>query len=276
MSLGDDHEINSMLLHRAFDQGVNYFDTADIYQNGFNEITVGKAFKEIRHQVIIATKVGNQIRPDGRGLDWNPTKAHLLKSINESLKRLQTDYIDLYQLHGGTIDDPIDETIEAFEQLKAEGKIKYYGISSIRPAVIMEYVNRSNISSVMMQYSLLDRRPEEVCFDLLHQNNICVFARGALARGLLIDKPSTPFLKYSASEVEKAAHTIRVLATKTKKSAVDVALKFVLHHPAITSVVTGMRNRQQLENCIEAEKSEKLTLEDYTFLSNCIAKNKYD
>lgn len=87
MSLGDDQASNSKLLHNAYDQGINYFDTADIYQNGLNEITVGKAFKEIRQQIIIATKVGNQLKPDGSGLDWNPTKAHILKSIDESLNR---------------------------------------------------------------------------------------------------------------------------------------------------------------------------------------------
>src|SRR6202034_3432729 len=96
-----------------------------------------------------------------------------------------TDYIDLYQLHGGTIDDPIDETIEAFELLQQQGKIRYYGISSIRPNVISEYVQRSNIISVMMQYSLLDRRPEESCLQLLQQNNIGVLARGSVAGGLL-------------------------------------------------------------------------------------------
>src|SRR5689334_22717166 len=107
MSLGDDHLTNSNLLHQAFDQGINYFDTADIYQNGFNEVTIGKAFKKIRQQVIIATKVGNQTKSNGSGFDWNPSKAHILQSVDESLKRLQTDYIDLYQLHGGTMEDPI-------------------------------------------------------------------------------------------------------------------------------------------------------------------------
>ncbi len=275
MSLGDDHSSNSKLLHNAYNHGINYFDTADIYQNGFNEITVGKAFKEIRHQVIIATKVGNQLKPDGSGLDWNPTKAYILKSIDESLKRLQTDYIDLYQLHGGTMEDPIDETIEAFEQLKAEGKIRHYGISSIRPAVIQEYVKRSNISSVMMQYSLLDRRPKEMCLDLLHQNNIGVLARGSLTKGLLIDKPATPFLKYSTEEIETAAHTVKALAEKTKRSSVDIVLNFTLHHPAITSAVTGVRNQQQLEDCIQAEKSDRLSEGDYQILSSSLPINRY-
>ena len=80
---------------------------------------------------------------------------------------MQTDHIDLYQLHGGTIQDNIDETIEAFELLKQQGKIRYYGISSIRPNVIKEYIKRSSIVSVMTQYSLLDRRPEEETLELV-------------------------------------------------------------------------------------------------------------
>ncbi len=275
MSLGDDHSANSKLLHNAYNQGINYFDTADIYQNGFNETTVGKAFKDIRQHVVIATKVGNQIKSDGSGLDWNPTKAHILKSVDESLKRLQTDYIDLYQLHGGTMEDPIDETIAAFEQLKTEGKIRYYGISSIRPAVIQEYVKRSNISSVMMQYSLLDRRPEETCLELLHKNNIGVLARGSLTKGLLIDKPALPFLNYSTEEVGNAAHAVKVIADKTKRNSVDVVLKFALHHPAITSAVTGIRNQQHLDDCLQAEKSERLSEGDYQILSSSLPLNRY-
>lgn len=93
------------------------------------------------------------------GID--PSKAYIKEAVKKSLTRLKTDYIDLYQLHGGTIEDNIDETIEAFEELKQEGVIRYYGISSIRPNVIKEYVKKSNIVSIMMQFSLFDRRPEE-------------------------------------------------------------------------------------------------------------------
>src|SRR5215831_1932826 len=179
MSLGEDHATNELLIHKALAAGINYFDTADLYQKGFNEISVGKALAGKRDQVIIASKVGNQWRPDGSGWDWNPHKDYILKTAEESLKRLETDYVDLYQLHGGTIDDPIDETIEAFELLQKQGKIRYYGISSIRPNVIREYVKRSHIVSVMMQYSLLDRRPEETCLELLRQNHVSVLARGS-------------------------------------------------------------------------------------------------
>ena len=147
-----------------------------------NEVSVGKALKEKRNEIILATKVGNQWREDGKAWDWNPRKEYILKAVNESLTRLRTDSIDLYQLHGGTIEDPIDEIIDTFEILKEQGKIRFYGISSIRPNVIREYIKRSSITSVMMQYSLIDRRPEESCLDLLKENNIGVLVRGSLAQ----------------------------------------------------------------------------------------------
>jgi aryl-alcohol dehydrogenase-like predicted oxidoreductase len=274
MSLGDDHKENSNLLHHALDNGINYFDTADIYQKGFNEITVGRAFQDRRDKVIIATKVGNVWKVDGSGLDWNPTKAHILKSVDESLQRLHTDYIDVYQLHGGTIDDPIDETIEAFEMLKQQGKIRYYGISSIRPNVIREYVKRSNIVSVMMQYSLLDRRPEESCLDLLHEHHIGVLARGSLAGGLLVHKPPKPYLNYSEQEVKEAIRVIKEVGDSKSLNS-DVAIRFVLNHPSVTSAVVGMHTFDQLNDRLDVANSSPLSDEDYRILQDAIKINTY-
>ena len=117
------------LIHRALDVGINLLDTADLYEKGMNEELVGKALAGRRDSAILATKVGNRMRADGSGWDWVPRKEYILDAVEESLRRLRTDRIDLYQLHGGTIDDPIDETIDAFETLKAQGKILHYGIS---------------------------------------------------------------------------------------------------------------------------------------------------
>ncbi len=208
VSLEKSYNENQRLLHRAIDMGVNYFDTADLYNSGENEILVGKALRSKRQGIFLATKVGNQMRPDGSGWDWNPSKKYILEAVEDSLRRLQTDYIDLYQLHGGTIEDPIDETIEAFEILKEQGKIRAYGISSIRPNVIRQYVKRSNIVSVMMQYSLLDRRPEENCLPLLQEHQIGVMVRGAVAKGLLAGKPSKSYLGYQQEDVEKLVKVI--------------------------------------------------------------------
>ena len=273
MSLKNDDATNEQLLNIALDKGINYFDTADIYQDGLNEITVGKAFRQKRKQVVIATKAGNVRRADG-GLDWNPSKQHILAAAEKSLERLQTDYIDLYQLHGGTIDDDIDETIEAFELLKVQGKILAYGISSIRPNVIKEYVKRSNISSVMMQYSLLVRRPEESCLQLLQDNKISVLARGGVAQGLLTGKPAQPYLDYTAQQVKVAADAINHVAGK-RKTTVQVALQYVLQHPAVNSAVVGMRTTEQLQDALSVDKAVPLTSKEVQYLQQSLPVNFY-
>lgn len=275
MSLGDDQAANAVLLHRALDGGINLFDTADLYQKGENERTVGQAFSGMRGEVLLATKVGNQWRSDGSGWDWNPTKAYILQAVEESLKRLQTDYIDLYQLHGGTIEDPIDETIEAFELLKQQGKIRAYGISSIRPNVIREYVKRSHMASVMMQYSLLDRRPEESCLNLLQENNIGVLARGSYAQGLLVNKPSKPYLSLPVEEVRKAADAVERIAG-TKRSTAEVAARFVLDNPAITSAVLGIRTDEHLQDALQVSGASPLDVEERQALQQAVKPISYE
>jgi aryl-alcohol dehydrogenase-like predicted oxidoreductase len=288
MSLGSDHSANARLLHAAVDAGINFFDTADIYARGENEVTVGRAFQANRDKVIIATKAGNQWREDGSGLDWNATKAYILQAVEHSLRRLRTDYIDLYQLHGGTIEDPIDETISAFEELKKQGKIRAYGISSIRPNVIREYVKRSSITSVMMQYSLLDRRPEETCFELLAQHGIGVLTRGSLASGLLVDKAAKEYLGYSKGEVERAALAIRRVGEyeyRTPKgnaenaegfTPVQVALRFALDPAVVASAVTGIRTDEQLRQAVEGSQMQSLSREAIESLKQILPVNKYE
>jgi aryl-alcohol dehydrogenase-like predicted oxidoreductase len=275
MSLGTDHAANARLLLQAVDAGINYFDTADLYQKGFNEESVGKAFSGIRKNVIIATKVGNRWRPDGSGWDWDASKEYIIKSVEQSLSRLQTDYIDLYQLHGGTIDDPIDDTISAFEQLHKQGKIRYYGISSIRPNVIREYVKRSNIVSVMMQYSLLDRRPEETCLPLLQANDIAVLARGPVAKGLLVNKQAEEYLNYSRQEVELAANAVKKIAGK-ERSAAQTALKFVLNNGAVSSAVVGIRTEEQLQDAVNSINATALSEQELKQLRESVPVNYYD
>jgi aryl-alcohol dehydrogenase-like predicted oxidoreductase len=274
MSLPADETQALPLLHRAMDLGINFFDTADIYQHGKNEDLVGKAIKDRRNKIILASKVGNVNRADGNGLDWNPSKEHILSGIEESLKRLNTDYIDLYQLHGGTIQDNIDETIEAFELLKQQGKIRHYGISSIRPNVIREYIKRSSIVSVMMQYSLLDRRPEEECLDLIHKNRTGVLSRGSVAQGLLIGKPPKPYLDRDEQQVKKAADAVKTISGN-KRTPTQTAIRYVLQHAAVSSAVVGTRTMQQLEDVAATITSPELTNEEIIFLKNSIAANKY-
>lgn len=275
MSLSGTDKENENLLAHAVELGINFFDTADLYNKGMNEVTVARALAPHRKNIIIATKVGNQWRADGSKWDWNPRKEYILKAAEESLKRLQTTHIDLYQLHGGTMDDPIDETIEAFEQLKKQGKIVHYGISSIRPNVIREYVRRSSIVSVMMQYSLLDRRPEEECLDLLRNNNIGVLVRGTIAQGLLVDKPAKEYLQYSREQVEAVRTAVHRLSETHRKPA-QTAIGYVLNNPAVTSSVLGIRTRAQLDEAVNAINQAPLNTQEIQALRDPVPANTYE
>jgi len=276
MSLSPDKEEESIqIIHRAIELGINYFDTADLYNKGMNETLVGKALKTKRDKVIVATKVGNQWQADGSGWNWNPHKEYIIKAVEDSLARLQTDHIDLYQLHGGTIDDPIDEVIEAFELLKQQGKIRYYGISSIRPNVIREYANRSKIVSVMMQYSLCDRRPEESMLNSLREKNIAVLSRGALAQGLLVNKPPKEYLGHSKEAIAAAAQMVQGISVTTQTAA-QTAILFVLQHPAITTAIVGMSRMEQLLEIAATTDKEKLAEADIEMLQDILSAKLYE
>lgn len=265
MSLQPGAKESVTLLQEALDRGITLFDTADLYDKGSNEELLGTAFAGKRNNCIIATKVGNQWREDGSGWDWNPQKKYILLAVENSLRRLQTDYIDLYQLHGGTLEDPIPDIIEAFELLKQQGKIRYYGISSIRPNVIREWIRHGACTSVMMQYSLLDRRPEESCLELLQNAGIGVLARGALAKGLLAGKQAAAYLNYTATQVAAMSATVSSLRTPDELSS-SVALQYVLQNPAVTSTVVGIRTTAQLQEAIAAADRQPLSAAAITLL----------
>lgn len=253
MSLGTDKKRAQTIIDQALATGINHLDTADLYDFGLNEEIVGEALQGKREQLIVTSKVGNHFNSDTKDWFWDPSKAHIKEGLKDSLHRLKTDYIDLYMLHGGTIDDPIDETIEAFEELKKDGLIRAYGISSIRPNVIREYVKRSNIDAVMMQYSMLDRRPEEGVLNLLHENNISVLARGPLAKGILSNtgekqierKSRDGFMDYTYEELVKVYEEIKDIIGEDA-SFNTAALQYVLHHPAVASAVFGASSEEQL------------------------------
>ncbi|KYG32322.1 aldo/keto reductase [Alkalihalobacillus trypoxylicola] len=260
MSLGSNEQEALTILDAAISRGINYLDTADLYDQGLNEQFIGKALKGKREQIVLATKVGNRFAPGEKGWTWDPSKEHIMSAVKESLRRLQTDYIDLYQLHGGTIDDPIDETIEAFERLKEEGIIREYGISSIRPNVIHEYAKRSSIVSVMMQFSLLDRRPEEI-FPFLDEHHISVVARGPVGKGILTEKEyellaekikTDGYLNYSSEDIRELKVTLNELKQHHKTN--ELALNYCLSYPTVASVVTGASSMNQLIENIEASQ----------------------
>ncbi|MFB5195587.1 aldo/keto reductase [Neobacillus sp. KR4-4] len=270
MSIGTEEKTARNIIETALEEGINYYDTADLYDFGENERIVGAALKDVRENVIIATKVGNRWSQDKKGWSWDPSKSYIKEEVKQSLKRLGTDYIDLYQLHGGTIDDPIEETIEAFEELKAEGFIRYYGISSIRPNVIREYVKKSSLVSVMMQYSILDRRPEEEALPLLQEFGVSVVSRGPLAKGLLSDKmlekaTDKGYQDYSLTELNEVLPILKERLADSR-SFTEIALQYNLANPVVASVIAGASSPEQIRSNAKAVRSQALSAEEVSLI----------
>ncbi|WP_219838086.1 aldo/keto reductase [Paenibacillus sp. R14(2021)] len=255
MSLGTDEAKAVSIINEALEHGINFLDTADLYDEGRNEELVRQAIRHRRADVIVATKVGNRREPGKQGWTWDPSKAYIQAAVKESLRRLGTDYIDLYQLHGGTIEDPIGETIEAFEELKREGLIRHYGISSIRPNVIREYVSRSGIISVMNPYSMLDRRAEEEVLPLIASREIGLIARGPLAGGILTEggelKANRDYLDYGQEELPALRRHLLELAGDTRTLA-QTAIRYALSDPAVSMVIPGASSLEQLRSNVSA------------------------
>lgn len=275
MSLPNDKENAKAIIDTALEAGINFFDTADLYDSGKNEMIVGSLLKEKRDDIILSTKVGNERIAGEEGWRWNPKKAYIMEAVKESLRRLKTDYIDLYQLHGGTMEDDASETIDAFETLKKEGIIRQYGISSIRPNVINRFLKKSNAVSVMMQYSLLDRRPEE-WFSMIHDEGASIITRGTLAKGLLTNDGLVKadqlngFAEYSTSEMKE---TVKMLLEETANLHAT-AIAFNLQNEAIASTVIGASTKEQLLDTILAYEAD-VSPSDLKALENKLHLHKY-
>lgn len=274
MSLKSNAAGNDTLIGTAINEGITLFDTADLYEKGENERLLGKALKSRRNEVLISTKVGNRWRTDGSGWDWCPDKKYILSAVDASLKRLQTDHIDLYLLHGGTMEDPIDETIEAFERLVNSGKIRSYGLSSIRPNVIVEYVNRSNIAAVMTQYSLLDLRPEEQTLSLLQEAGMGVLARGTVAGGLLAGKPAADYIGMPKDKIQAMLDGLQK-NLQEGRTLQETAMRYVIDNPTITTAVAGIRTQEQLSETIKAADSPIMEYKERNLLASLWEANRY-
>jgi aryl-alcohol dehydrogenase-like predicted oxidoreductase len=246
MSLPVEYSAAKVIIDAAIDLGIGFMDTADLYQYGHNEENIGKALIGKRSRILLASKVGNQWNPSGTSWTWNPSKSYILKAIDETLKRLKTDYLDLYQLHGGTVDDPWEETLEAFQLLLDQGKIRAFGISSIRPNVIRKVCSMQPPKAFMIQYSPLDRRAEEEIFPLLQQTKTKVLARGCFAKGLLINKPEEDFLGIPREQVKK----IRERILDSGYSSESLLIRYGLYQKAVGSLIIGASSLEQVDRMI--------------------------
>lgn len=256
MSLPVDIKKAKNIIDKALDYGINHLDTADLYDFGENEKIVGEIIKDRRNDLILTSKVGNHFNREEGTWFWDPSPEHIEASLADSLKRLGTDYLDFYLLHGGTIEDPIDDVIETFERLKEKGHIRAYGISSIRPNVINEYIKRSNIDAIMMQYNMLDRRPEEY-FSLINDAQVSVLARGPFAKGILTDsakavvsrKGKDGYLTYDEASLK---HVVDRLLEVTDGKLSAASLAYILNESVIGTAVFGASSEEQIDEIVQA------------------------
>lgn len=252
MTLPEDVKATTEMLAYAASEGITWIDTADLYEQGANEERIGEALTTFSNDFQIATKVGNRFQPGQEGWTWDPDPKWITQAVENSLSRLQRDTIDLYQLHGGTKDDPWDDIIDTFERLKERGLIREYGISSIRPNVIYPFFNKSSAVSVMMQYSALDRRPEMV-FPFLEEHQVGLLVRGGQAKGLLTDEGLQKLDKvnqygdYSHSELQQLVPHIHAQI----KELGAVSLHQILQNTPVTTVVLGSSKLHQLKDSLK-------------------------
>ncbi len=255
-------------INAALDAGVNLFDTADGYGCGQSEIYTGKALKSKRSEVYIATKVGNWGRRQGDPLGYR-TIYSIINCCHASLYRLDTDYIDLYQCHIGTPEHP-EIFVEAFELLKKEGKIRHYAISTNDLNSLKALNSEGACASCQINYSLLNRRPENDILPHCLDNNIGVLLRGPIAQGLLADKftadtrfedtvrdlwnPGKSQRDDFLAKLDKVA-ALRELVPKGM-NMVDLALRFTLANPAVTCPIPGMKTPEQAKQNAAAADGE--------------------
>ena len=272
----------------ALDNGVNFFDTADIYAFGESEELLGKALGSRKNDVIIATKVRGVMSddPNDRGL----SRYHIFKSIDASLKRLGRDYIDLYQVHWWDNSTPIEETIDALNDLVRIGKVRYIGISDFagwqiaRSVSLQEAKNYAKFVSAQMYYSLLGRDIEFEVVPACETLGLGILAWSPLAGGFLTGKYTRenipegsryarmerPFLRFDFEKGYFVVDELRKLAEKYNATVSQVALNWIKAKPFISSIIIGVRSLEQLKDnlgCINWDLSE----EDISYLDDITA-----
>ena len=260
-------------LQTAFDLGITFYDTADVYGWGHSEELIGKVFKNKRDKVVIATKVGNKIDDNG---DWvkDFSRDYVLQAVEASLKRLQTDCIDFYQLHSPFMGfEFTGETFEVFEDLKKQGKIRFYGTSVTEPSQGIAIANLNKGDGFQVVYNILEREPEQGLFPLCLEKNISIIARSPLDFGFLTGK-FTKGAKFPENDhrsnlkreeidarIEKVER-IKALFEKSSKTMAQIALQFILSKREVSVVIPGAKTDEQVRDNAAASSERPLSQDE--------------
>jgi aryl-alcohol dehydrogenase-like predicted oxidoreductase len=278
------------LVKVAFEDGVNFFDTADVYSDGESEKMLGQSFKNLnipRKDVVLATKAYGRVGP-GRN-DVGASRGHIMDAVEASLRRLQTDYIDLYQIHANDSVTPVEEILRVLDALVTQGKVRYIGVSNwqawkIAKALgISEFKNLARFDTIQAYYSIAGRDLERELVPFLEAEKIGLLVWSPLAGGLLSGKFSRTnqqpkdsrrsefdFPIVDKERTWKILETMAPIAKAHHCSPARISLAWLLTRPVVTSVILGAKRLDQLQDNLAAVEL-KLSEDEITQLDEVSA-----
>jgi aryl-alcohol dehydrogenase-like predicted oxidoreductase len=278
------------LVRAALDRGINFLDTANVYSAGRSEIATGQALRNLRvprDQFVLATKVLGRMGPKPNQLGLS--RVHILNAVDESLKRLQMDYIDLYQIHGFDPLTPLEETLEALNDCVRAGKVRYIGVSNLaawqiaKALWISDKRGFARFESVQAYYTIAGRDLEREIVPLTQDQRLAILPWSPLAGGLLSGKftrdakdpegarrTTFDFPPVDREKVYRLVDVMKPIAEAHGSSVARVAIAWLLHQPHVTSVIIGAKRRDQLDDNIAATEL-KLSAEELQTLDKASA-----
>jgi aryl-alcohol dehydrogenase-like predicted oxidoreductase len=268
----DDRE-SLATIDAALDEGVTFFDTSDVYGNGHSETLLGKAMKGRRSRFVVATKIGWVGFNGASGCSAYDTIDKLVAGVESNLRRLQTDCIDLIQCHVDFREPNMEIFVAGFQKLLRDGKIRAYGLSTSDFGYLQAFNADGGCATLQIDYSILNRTPEEEIFPYCQAHNIGVIVRGPLAMGRLTGKMSLESefgegdFRHKWCEDPKQRAVFEKDLTKVEalrplargRTMAQLALQFALAHPAVSSVIPGAKTPAQLADNVGAARLPELT-----------------
>ena len=277
----DDRESLDMI-DAALDLGINFFDTADVYGMGHSEKLLGRAMKGRRDQFIVATKIGWVGFDNKKQVSQYDTVEKLIAGVESNLERLQTDYVDLVQCHIDFREANMKIFVEGFQKLQAQGKVRAYGVSTSDFEYLKAFNDDNKAATLQIDYSILNRTPEENIFPYTIENNLGVLVRGPLAMGILTGKFSEDSRfedgDFRQNWIEnKDEHQIflndlekveKLKPLVNERSMAQLAIQFTMQHPAVTLAIPGAKRILQLKENVKAALMPELTPEELALIDS--------
>jgi aryl-alcohol dehydrogenase-like predicted oxidoreductase len=263
-------EDTTRMVRQAFDSGINFIDTADVYSLGESETLVGNALKGWRDEIVLATKV--RLPMGGNFNRSGATRVNIMREVEDSLRRLQSDYIDLYQVHGWDSNTPLEETLRTLDDLVRQGKVRYIGLSNLMSwqaataVMLQERLGLEKYVTAQMYYSLVGRGLEYEFQSFVEYYNLGILVWSPLAGGFLAGKysranpapegtrfaDSGQFVPFDKEMGYRVVDALKEVAARHDASPARVAIAWLLGRPAVSSVIIAARKAEQLEDNIRA------------------------